>query len=73
VDPAVPAVHLVVPADASYKDVHHNNLHNPLPLVHVQENGAVVDKTVQGIDVVVDDADDDNVQVGFHKVIVKSS
>jgi hypothetical protein len=74
----------VVPAesaDASYKDVHHNNLHNHpdlvlvLDLVLVRENVDVeeeVDKIDQEIDVDVDYDNDDD-QALIHKAIVKTS
>jgi len=53
-------------ADASYiQDDHRNNPHNPLD----QVNEVVVDRIVQDFDGV----DDDNVLVGFHKVIEGSS
>ena len=53
-------------ADASYiQDDHRNNPHNHLD----QVNGVVVDRIVQDFDGV----DDDNVLVGFHKVIEGSS
>jgi hypothetical protein len=53
-------------ADASYiQDDHRNNPHNPLD----QVNGVVVDKTVQDFDGV----GDDNVLVGFRRVIEESS